>query len=332
MLRPMSTLALIGGLLVGSFVDANATPYTFQTIDNAADATFNQLLGINNTGTIAGYFGSGAAGHPNQGYTVVPPYGQANYTNENFPGSMQTQVTGINNSGLTVGFWADINNNNFGFVNNSGTFTTVVNPNSGPINTPQVNQLLAVNNHNVAAGFYIDDNGVTQGDTYDITNHSFTPLNIPGATAVTAAGINDAGEIVGFYTTVAGTTLGFLLNGNSLTSLQDPNAPLSTMLLGLNNTGLADGVYTDASGLLHGFVYDIGANTFTTVDDPNGVGGTTLNGLNDLGQLTGFFVDANGNTNGLLANPSRVPEPATLLLLGSGLACLAGFARKRTRQ
>lgn len=196
---------------------------------------------------------------------------------------------------MTVGFWADQNNNNFGFVNN-GSFTTVVNPNSGPIDTPQVNQLLAVNNNNVAAGFYIDGNGVTQGDTYDITNQSFTPVNIAGATAVTAAGINDAGEIAGFYTNAAGDTLGFILNGNTLTSLQDPNG-VSTIILGLNNTGLADGAYTDANGLLHGFVYDIGTNTFTTVDDPNGVNGTTLNGLNDLGQLTGFFVDAAGNTN-----------------------------------
>src|SRR5579885_3695116 len=43
---------------------------TFQTLDNAADPTFNQLLGINNTGVIAGYFGSGAAGHPNKGYLL----------------------------------------------------------------------------------------------------------------------------------------------------------------------------------------------------------------------------------------------------------------------
>jgi len=183
-----------------------------------------------------------------------------------------------------------------------------------------------VNNNNVAAGFYIDGNGVTQGDTYNIASQTFTPVNITGATAVTAAGINDAGVIAGFYTNAAATTLSFILNGSTLTSLQDPNA-VSTMILGLNNTGLADGVYTDANGLLHGFVYDIGINTFTTVDDPNGVGGTTLNGLNDRGQLTGFFVDANGNTNGLLANP--VPEPSSLALIGSGIVSLIGWRRCR---
>jgi hypothetical protein len=45
---------------------------------------------------------------------LVPPYGQGNYTNENFLGSLQTQVTGINNDKTTVGFWADVPGDNFG--------------------------------------------------------------------------------------------------------------------------------------------------------------------------------------------------------------------------
>src|SRR5579871_4509728 len=61
--------------------------YAFTTLDDQADPTFNQLLGINDHGVIAGYFGSGLSGHPNKGYTLVPPYGQGNYINENFPGS-----------------------------------------------------------------------------------------------------------------------------------------------------------------------------------------------------------------------------------------------------
>src|ERR1035437_4554043 len=82
--------------------------YTFQTLDSPADPTFNQLLGINNSNTIAGYFGDGSA-IPNQGYTLLPPSSYTNYTNENFPGSVQTQVVGINNnaSPTTVGFWVD---------------------------------------------------------------------------------------------------------------------------------------------------------------------------------------------------------------------------------
>ena len=99
---------------------AAAVSYSFRTLNNHHDLTFNQLLGINNEGLIAGYFGSGAKGHPNKGYRLSKPYSQGNYASENYPGSRQTQVTGLNDTGTTVGFWstqnkASLANNNFGF-------------------------------------------------------------------------------------------------------------------------------------------------------------------------------------------------------------------------
>jgi hypothetical protein len=191
---------------------AHAGNYTLQDIINGADPTFNQELGINNAGTIAGYFGSGAAGHPNQGYTVVPP----TFTPENFTNSIQTQVTGINDAGVTVGFWSDSNNgigldNNFGFVNVGGTFTNVKNP-ATPVVTPSFNQLLGVNNSNVAVGFYTDAAGVNHGYTYTIGPPASFSANINDPNAGTGAGqgttataINNlkGGEIAGFYVDAA---------------------------------------------------------------------------------------------------------------------------------
>src|SRR5579875_2651982 len=80
--------------------DASAN-YAFTTHNDAADPTFNQLLGINNEGTIAGYYGSGATGHPNRGYTTRLGAG---FRNENVAHAAQTQVTGLNNTKVTVGF------------------------------------------------------------------------------------------------------------------------------------------------------------------------------------------------------------------------------------
>ena len=49
---------LIGGFLL---LPQGARPgYIFQDVINPGDPTFNQELSINNAGTIAGYFGSGA--------------------------------------------------------------------------------------------------------------------------------------------------------------------------------------------------------------------------------------------------------------------------------
>ncbi|HEY6296125.1 MAG TPA: hypothetical protein VIX15_10720, partial [Streptosporangiaceae bacterium] len=123
-------LALTATLAVAHSASASADTadgYQFSTHDNHGDVTFNQLLGINNEGVIAGYLGSGAKGHPNQGYQLFAPYGQGNYDGENFPGAKQTQVTGLNDNGITVGFWSNQNkasmvNDNFGFYEVGGQF------------------------------------------------------------------------------------------------------------------------------------------------------------------------------------------------------------------
>src|SRR6185437_6210195 len=89
-----SALAVTGAAgMVGTASAASSQPtdasanFGFHTVNNTRDNTFNQLLGINNSGTIAGYFGSGEKGHPNRGYVVRPAYAQGNFTNENFPGA-----------------------------------------------------------------------------------------------------------------------------------------------------------------------------------------------------------------------------------------------------
>jgi carbohydrate-selective porin OprB len=81
-------VALAGAASASTLSPAHGAHYSFRTLDNDHDLTFNQLLGINDEGVIAGYFGSGAAGHPNKGYVLLPPYGQGNYINENFIGSV----------------------------------------------------------------------------------------------------------------------------------------------------------------------------------------------------------------------------------------------------
>ena len=135
------------------------TTYTFTTLDDQADPTFNQLLGINGHHVIAGYFGSGAdPQHPNKGYLLKPPYGQGNYASENFPGSAQTQVTGLNNLGDTSGFWVTGNGTNHGFVEWNGVFASFNDPNT-PHMKGSVNQLLGINDNGAAVGFYTDAAG-----------------------------------------------------------------------------------------------------------------------------------------------------------------------------
>jgi len=283
---------------------AAAASYTFTTLDDQADPTFNQLLGINSHNVIAGYFGSGVAGHPNKGYQLNPPYGQGNYVNENFLGSVQTQVTGIDNLGNTSGFWVDGQGNNHGFVEWNGVFANFNNPHT-PHVTGSVNQLLGINNAGNAVGFYTDAAGNNHAYKVNQATGVFKAINIPGSVSTQATGINNLGDIVGTAKDSAGNFSSWLLKGGHLTTYQFPGGS-NTQAFGVNTKDQIVGSYTDGGGVSHGFVLTspLGpVSHWQSIDDPNGVGSTVVNGINGAGDLVGFYTDTAGNTHGMLATP-----------------------------
>jgi hypothetical protein len=307
----------LGLAMPAAHANSLANMYKFHDVINNSDVTFNQELGISNGGVIAGYFGSGAIGHPNKGYLVIntlKPIVQADFINENFPNSVQTQVTGLNNRGVTVGFWSNQNkksmaNNNFGFINYGGPlglFIKIDNPMTGTINKIKTNQLLGVNDFNTAVGFYVDMAGATHGYKYFSTANMFSPnIDDPsGVGTTTAAAINNFGQIVGFYVDSKNVTHGFFDKNGVFTTIDGPGAT-STMLTGLNNFGIAVGVEM-VGKKMHGLICNVTTAVCQTLDDPAGMGTTTFNGINDLGQIVGFYTKGT-NTIGLLANPTSLP-------------------------
>jgi len=298
--------ALVAGVLSASAgAQQTTTPpdasgnYSFQTANNSKDLTFNQLLGINNSDTIAGYFGSGKPGHPNKGYTL-----HVNFRSENFPRSAQTQVIGLNNNGATVGFWANGAGANFGFYSMNGQFHTADYPTKDMAKTP-MDQLLGINNGGLAVGFYQDHKGVNHGYWYDVNTHRYGMVPVSGDTNVTAAAINGLGDIAGFATNGVGNTEGFLrLQSGRVVHLNVPGAA-ATQATGINNGDEVVGNYTVGTGnnaMTYGFVWSPGLG-FRTVNDPKGIGSTIINGVNDRGQVVGFYTDQAGNTDGFVARP-----------------------------
>jgi hypothetical protein len=308
-------LATTAALSLTAAADASASTLRFQfvTLNDHRDVTFNQLLGINNNGHIAGYFGSGAAGHPNKGYILRPPYSQSKYQNINFPQSVQTQVTGLNDEGVQVGFWSSQNNaslmnNNFGWYLKDARFHEVNFPTNDPA-SPPVDQLLGVNNHDVAVGFYTDGQGNNHGYEYNIITRRFSRVLKPGAKgagpSLTAAAINNRGDVAGFYVASGGVTDGFLKTGGGVFIKLAMRGATMTQAFGVNDHDEVVGAYTVGAGSSaksFGFVWRPG-HGFTTVNDPHGVGTTFINGVNNAGDLVGFYTDAAGNTDGMLALP-----------------------------
>lgn len=306
-MRILAMAALTSSLLSTA---ALATP-TFTTIDNPADLTFNQLLGINNAGLITGYFGSSAVGHPNQGYSIAAPY--TTFVPDNYPTSVQTQATGLNNNGAQTGFWSPTNmgggDANYGFIRwnkkihipgtpKPVTFISVNDPKT--TSSPPVNQALGINDNSIAVGFYNDSGGNPHGFAYTVSTGKYKAINVPGATSDAATGINANNLICGFFTDAAGNTGGFLkpLTGGNAVEFTVPHSKF-TQFLGVNASGMAVGFFIKGK-LPHGVLYNPATGTWVQVDAPLGAQGTILNGINDNGDIVGFYMDNVGNTHGVL--------------------------------
>ena len=283
--------------------------YTFTTYNDSNDPSFNQLLGINDQQVIAGYFGSGSTSSPNKGYTLIPPYAQTDYRNENFPKSVQTQVTGLNDSTTTVGFYINSAGSNIGFVHTPSGFTSVSDP-STPA-APSVNQLLGVNNNGIAVGFYDNSAGNSVPYEYDIATKTFTTLSLPkSAVSAFASGINDQNDVVGTLTLSNGDTQGWEIVNGTFDTLHISKQLDTDMVsaTGVNDLLQVVGSFVTSSGNTEGFVDNDGTAQVITDSDANGF--TVVNGINNGGTLVGFYDTVAGdNCTNTCDGFAAVPAP-----------------------
>ncbi|MGA9867133.1 MAG: PEP-CTERM sorting domain-containing protein [Acetobacteraceae bacterium] len=285
--------------------------YSVQLVTNPLDPANTMLLGINNSDQISGSTTS-------TGFTLTLP---SSFAAQIAPvGSTSLQTVGINSAGSTDGFYVDASGTTNGYTAIGATFSTVNRP--GTV----FNQLLGINDSNTLVGYSsaTDATGATGQDAYSRSaGGTYTDINgiLPDNVNSQATGINNAGEVVGFYMPTSTTSLGFLDDGGSISTI-DPFLSTFTQALGISNTGEIVGFYTDASSVQHGYT-DIGG-VFTSFDIAGAVS-TTINGVNDKGQLVGFATIGD-NVEGFVATPT--PEPASLVLLASGILGL-GLLRRR---
>ena len=233
-----TSLAIVALAYGAAFASTAAQAgYNFETINDPLDppfppppatggVTFTNLMGINSSGNlIAGFFGSGAAGDTNTGFLLTLP-GET-FTPDNFPGFPQTQITALNDIGTRTGYTYPTNlgvpfDVQLGFYEKGGVFKMVNNSQtpdcsvSGACDMGVIteNQLIGVNNKDLAVGFYNDRHGDSHGYTYDIATNTFSAdINDPLAMSTVTAAINNSDEIAGFFKNPGGVTHGFIDNG-----------------------------------------------------------------------------------------------------------------------
>ena len=147
----------------------------------------------------------------------------------------------------------------------------------------------------------------------------FTTIDFPGAVLTNVQGINDLGELVGFYTDTAGKTHGFLRSGEQYRSIDFPGAGL-TLARGIGPAGDIVGSYQrqNESGAVpgHGFLMTRRGGFFK-VDYP-GHQNTYAQRILADGTILGCYHDADtmGTMHGFVLSWRRgfdaIPESTTM--------------------
>jgi len=120
-----------------------------------------------------------------------------------------------------------------------------------------------------------------------VSAQTFTTIDFPGATQTDAFGINNLGDVTGFYVGPNYDFHGFLLSGGVFTTADVPGSTF-TLAYGINDSKVIVGAYGDSSNVRHSFVQQ-GAST-TTLDYP-GAKDTDAYAINNLGVVAGTYLD-----------------------------------------
>ena len=227
--------------------------YTFQTID-LPEATATYAFGINNQGELVGRIGDEETGD-------AWVRGRNGLETFDFPGAGFTEAFEITENGDIVGWFTDHAGMSHGFVRDrGGVFSQIDVPGSA------WTIALAGTNRGEVAGFYGDpvDGDVQHGFVRDRAGNVIA-FSVPGAIITQPFGMNEAGVIVGVFSTGSeergfyGTLLG------TIVVVDYPDVDTSA-LLGVSNAGTFIGFLEDGFGV-HGYLWN-GEDQFRSFDVP----------------------------------------------------------------
>ena len=268
-MKTTTTLILLGLGLLSRAQHARADAFLFSngvyTTISPPGATILEVHGINDTGQIVGLLENNTGLHgfidTNGVFTLLPPgtdakginnngqvvgllgvaqgflYSNGTFSTFDVPSGRLNDVKGINDAGQIVGTFFD--NTQFlrhGFLDTNGVFTTLDAPGGGT-------EANGINNSGQIVG---STSTLLMGWLY--TNGVFTTINVPGSDATFVDGINNGGQILGFYH-VGGEPRDhdFLYSNGVYTTLPldvPGSAPDTTRATGFNNVGQIVGTFS----------------------------------------------------------------------------------------
>jgi uncharacterized membrane protein len=240
------------GDVVGTFIDSSGVERGFirfsdgsfspPFVDPNDTAGFTEGRGINNSRTVAGdYLISDGTLHSFflSGST---------FTEYDVPGTVQTNLLSINNSGDFTGAFDPDGSGVFqAFVSLGGTLTSYSVPGAASTFAYEIN-----NNKKLTVGYYVVA-GVLHGQYRDANGALHFPIDPAGSTSTVLFGVDNKNTVVGRYAS-AGVTHGlFFVPPDNFSTFDYPGATF-TSINGINEKGLITGRFVDTSGIAHGFL------------------------------------------------------------------------------
>ena len=218
--------------VAGNFVSIN-----FQ----GATGTWPSGIDLNNSYIVGWYTDSKSVSH---GFKLA----SGTFKTINVPGAVWTRALSVNSMGTIVGAYADNAGKIHGFLDDrgNGVFTTLDYPEA---TLTEINHIV---NLRYMAGMFIDSSGVEHG-VQGADGMLGMAINFPGAKLTTATGVNNAVDIVGYYSSSNfGPFHGYLLTGGQFHTINFPDA-IDTRCNSISDALEIVGRYTDRLGKIHGF-------------------------------------------------------------------------------
>jgi probable HAF family extracellular repeat protein len=246
------------GQIIGS---SSGTPNGFMysngqisalNLDSGAGNNIWIIGGNNDAGQIVDSSVSNAYGYY-YGYLVTngknTPIGDPN-------GYYYTVPKDINNVGQIVGYYIVYDQYSYAFIDTNGTFTTI----TPQYTIPGLIDIYAngINDSGEVVGAYVIQSGPTEASqtvhAFVANSNSFVTIGDDLGTGAAALGVNNAGQIVGYYADSAGINHAFLDDAGVFTTIDDPLGTKGSVATGINDSGQIIGYYTDSNGQQHGFL------------------------------------------------------------------------------
>ena len=148
--------------------------------------------------------------------------------------------------------------------------------------------------------------------------------------------INDSGAMAGFFTT-GGKRHAFYYDSDGMVDIHSLlSGAQASKAYSISEEGLVCGTYYPAGGGVRGFIYDSLTGVVTDLNDlllPDS--GWVIQSVRDIeGEMAVGYGTLDGERHAFIAywtteEEEEIPEPGTLMLVGTGVLGLAGVLRRR---